>query len=70
MPHKKKLLTTEATFWVQLICDCPTCGERIDLYDIFEDAESLPSPCTTEATDLHVECPGCAEKFIVNQVTW
>ena len=70
MPHTTAPPTTEAQFWVQLTCNCPTCGDRINLYTIKDARPSIPPPCTTTDIDIRIECPCCTIPFIVNRVTY
>lgn len=71
MPRKLKPPTTEAQFWVKLICECPACGERIDLWDMDElDPDDLPEACVSQETEIKVSCPACEISFIVAQVTY
>ena len=59
-----------AQWHVELDCDCPKCGECVNLTDADEfwlDHRDLdiPEHGTAESDDLAVVCPECGEEFRV-----
>ena len=61
--------TITATWSVKLNCDCPKCGEWVNLLDYpdFWDGRKLEIPeHNTENSDaLDVYCPECEHEFVV-----
>lgn len=61
---KKKVY---ATWWISLNCDCPSCGERVDLLDdvdFWDCRNDLEIGQSKE--DVEVYCPKCDHEFTVN----
>lgn len=61
-----------ASWDLSLYCDCPHCGESVDLLDTpdFWDGRHL-SPCehlTERSLGVEVSCPLCKEDFSVDLV--
>jgi len=58
-----------ATWDISLDCECPSCGEYVDLlkYEDFWDGRRIqPIENSTPATDnLNVVCPNCGHYFDV-----
>lgn len=59
----------EARWVVELNCECPGCGENVDLLELpdFWDGRDLAlAENRTERSDnLEVECPECGHEFNV-----
>ncbi len=58
-----------ATWSISLDCDCPSCGQYVDL---LEDSEfwsgvelEIGEHDTERSRDVHVYCPKCGESFNV-----
>lgn len=69
-PKEGSVMTvTLATWTVELTCDCPTCGEYVDLLDHpdFWDGRQLdvPEHGTERSQRVEVTCPKCFGEFIV-----
>lgn len=58
-----------ASWHVSLDCDCPKCGEYVNLLDApdFWDGRTLdiPEHGTEQSNNLEVQCPECGHKFKV-----
>ena len=67
---KKYKAPVDATWQVQLMCDCPRCGEYVDLLDApdFWDGRRLdiPEHGTERSRNVDVFCPECHHGFYVN----
>ena len=63
---KKKVI---ATWWISLNCDCPECGENVDLLDDpdFWDGRKLEigENGTENSENVEVICPECDAYFNV-----
>ena len=59
-----------ATWLVELNCDCPKCGEWVDLLEApdFWDCRHLDiaENCTERSRDVQVMCPECEHEFKVD----
>jgi ribosomal protein S27AE len=60
----------DAQWEVQLNCECPKCGDFVNLLDVhdFWDANrelDIPEYNTTRSNNLDVECPECGCEFEV-----
>lgn len=59
----------EAQWTVELNCDCPKCGDYVNLLDAadFWDVRSLeiPQHDTVDSDNLEVICPACEHEFEV-----
>lgn len=59
-----------ATWTVELNCDCPGCGEHVDLLDYpdFWDGRQLevPEHGTERSKNVEVVCPECSHEFTVD----
>ncbi len=61
--------TTTAQSHVFLTCDCPSCGETVQLY---KPEYNLPIPLQeieAQFLDRPFECPHCHIPFIVTRIT-
>ena len=60
----------KASWRVELNCDCPACGEYVDLLsgDGFWDGRKLdiPEHDTDNSRDMEVCCPECGHEFKVD----
>ena len=58
-----------ASWHVSLDCDCPKCGEYVNLLDApdFWDGRALdiPEHGTENSNNLEVQCPECGHEFKV-----
>jgi ribosomal protein S27AE len=66
--HPKASVT--AQWRVELDCDCPRCGEAVDLTDVeefWQDHSNLdiPEHGTERSDNLEVTCPECGHEFAV-----
>ena len=59
-----------ATWSMSLNCDCPACGEYVDLLDDpdFWDGRNLDAceHMTERSFDIEVYCPKCGHEFTVD----
>jgi endogenous inhibitor of DNA gyrase (YacG/DUF329 family) len=61
----------KASWTLELYCDCPGCGEFVDLLDdpeFFQTHEDL-QPCqhmNSGSRDVEVTCPNCGHEFTVD----
>lgn len=63
MNNKKE---TTAQFSCEVLCDCPHCGEILDILD--DVGELLRSDHTAEGIEVEITCSNCQEDFIVTEV--
>jgi predicted RNA-binding Zn-ribbon protein involved in translation (DUF1610 family) len=64
-------MATTATWHASLDCDCPKCGEYVDLlkYPDFWDGRSMLEVAehgTPATKDMEVVCPECGAEFTVD----
>ena len=63
-------MATKATWHVSLDCECPKCGEDVDLLsyaDFFDGRTIQIAEHNTPATkDMEVVCPKCGHEFTVD----
>ena len=61
---------TTATWSIELNCDCPKCGELVDLLDYpdFWDGRQLAAGAhgTDDSKGIEVVCPACGGGFTVD----
>lgn len=55
--------TVAASWSVSLNCDCPFCGEYVDLMLDSDQLETV-QPCEADK-ELEVFCPECGENFTI-----
>jgi len=65
-------MSVKADWHLSLYCDCPHCGNSVDLLDVpnFWDGRQL-DPCehnTDRSHGVEVSCPMCQEDFAVDLV--
>lgn len=62
----------EATWTIELHCDCPGCGEYVNLLDDPEFFVGRDIECgenrTDKSTDVEVYCPECGHEFKIDLV--
>lgn len=61
---------TKATWSLALWCECPLCGDRVDLLqdtDFWDGRNLVPyENGTVNSTGVDVSCPHCEVKFTVD----
>ena len=57
---------TEATWTVELNCDCPKCGEYVNLLDDPDFWEGRDLEIAERGKDVDVSCPNCEHEFKVD----
>jgi predicted RNA-binding Zn-ribbon protein involved in translation (DUF1610 family) len=57
---------TEATWVVELNCDCPKCGEYVNLLDDPDFWEGRDLEIADQVNDVEVICPECGHEFKVD----
>lgn len=59
--NKKNPPTSEAQAVVQIICKCPSCGERINLVDVIKQNGD---------DEVEIDCPRCGILFLVTRINY
>lgn len=60
-----------AAWNIHCYCDCPHCGEYIDLMDSPDFQETIPHPGQNdEDHNSEYECSECHKMFIVDQIDY
>ena len=60
---------TIASFTLSLDCDCPHCGNYVDVIDLI-DKEQLDDDFNATNLEVDVTCPECGEDFIINETEY
>lgn len=71
MTEKTPLKKTGAIWHITLNCDCPHCGENVDLLEssnFWEDRKNLQvgEHNTPGSCNVDVMCPECGEEFLID----
>ena len=59
-------MNTKATWSISLYCDCPSCGQTVDLIDHPDFWDSRKLQIGTERECEEVSCPECFHVFEVD----
>lgn len=77
MEKKPLKVVDEASWSIEIYCDCPYCNEYIDLLDSRagnnDDGMLTSLLCeeiSHEPLKLECRCPECGESFIVNNIVY
>ena len=57
---------TKATWVVELNCDCPKCGEYVNLLDYADFWDCRDLEVAESGKDVEVSCPICGHEFKVD----
>ena len=65
-----ELLKVDADFSISIMCNCPHCYVRIDLYDNKSIRDEIGEDNQARGCDVTVKCTSCNKSFIVENVNF